>query len=209
MRGSGIVSRYYSGGKAEGYEAARSGSARWEFERESLESIFRDSISGVDRYEVIDVPIGTNRFFEFFNSLACVSAVHGVDLSDDMLAIARTKECHSYEFHKWDIVRSPLQFRAHVSVCFRFLNLFAFADLVRIIGNIAESTDRFIVLSVRLVETEKEGKIIENKVYLHQRNMFLDVVGQAGFKVVCEMSMTDNKPGTYYVLCLEREAEHA
>lgn len=205
----GLVNRHYSGRKARKYESSRSKSERWKFESNSLEQMFKNVITSVDPYEVIDIPVGTNRFSTLFNSMPLIQKVHGVDLSEDMLEIARKKECHSYVFHKWDIVRSPLDFRAYVSVCFRLLNLFAIGDVRRILQNIAKSTDRFIVLSIRLVETDPgEGKILENKIHLHQRNEFLEAVRNVD-KPIHQMCIEDHKPGTYYVFCLEREDNFA
>lgn len=202
---SELIAKYYSGRKAREYEATRAKTTKWPFENDALESMFTQFCALTDNIHVIDLPVGTNRFHKFFNRLPNVSKVHAVDLSADMLSVAKSKECTNYVFHEWDIVAAPLGFSANVVVCFRFLNLFDFDHVRAIVRNLSKSADRFIVLSIRLIDSAFAGDtIVDEKIHLHREGDFLSLVREVGFEILGQRHMSDGKAGLYYVFCLGR-----
>lgn len=77
--------RKYEGERAQTYEEKRKGNKAWQWQQEIVEDILQ-------RYQprgVLDVPVGTGRFFEVYKKIN--AAVLGVDISKDMLKIASEK----------------------------------------------------------------------------------------------------------------------
>lgn len=76
----------YHGNVAEGYDAKREESLKWQAEQSIIERMLGDMPEG---HWVLDVPCGTGRFFEFYAKMGY--CFRGVDRSADMLAIAGQK----------------------------------------------------------------------------------------------------------------------
>ena len=76
----------YRGALAEGYDAKREQSAKWQVEQRVVQDMLMDLQPGSI---VLDVPIGTGRFLPFYaeRGLEC----WGVDTSEDMLKLAADK----------------------------------------------------------------------------------------------------------------------
>lgn len=79
-----VTIRRYSGRGAERYETHRQ-SGRWKAEFAALRYFYRQ----VDPRRVLDLPAGTGRWFEIYQSNR--ASVLGVDISENMLREARTK----------------------------------------------------------------------------------------------------------------------
>lgn len=76
----------YVGDVAKGYDAKRSGSAKWRVEQAAVESFLADLPLGM---WVLDAPCGTGRFFDFYAAKGFV--VRGLDASADMITLAAQK----------------------------------------------------------------------------------------------------------------------
>lgn len=206
MFASTLVARHYSGRDAKRYEDGRMQSARWQFEDSSLASLFGLIDQKAEKIQVIDLPVGTNRFHMIFDSDPRIDCVHAADLSDDMLSVARSKNSSKYIFHKHDIIKDPFPFRAHTAICFRFVNLFDITTVKQIISNLASSVDSNIIISVRLTDAapDRDAIVIQDKIYVHQKDAFFTILNDNGFSVEQNMEFRDQKPGIYHVLLLKR-----
>lgn len=76
----------YHGAVAAGYDAKRQLSAKWQAEQRIIQDMLGDL---PERTVVLDVPVGTGRFLEFYRDRGF--ECWGVDTSRDMLALAARK----------------------------------------------------------------------------------------------------------------------
>lgn len=201
----------YSGDKARQYELRRAKNPKWQFEQDALSNI----LAGLDGQvtTVLDVPVGTGRFLKTYRTKIRKARVHCLDYSDDMLRVASKKtgffSKKRYRFQKHDIISSPPQVAADLSVCFRFLNLVDWQNASRAIQNILSATHTYAVFSIRLVDGGYDGeRCIDNKIFLHTADDFAGLLHAGGFAVCESFSYTDDRPGTYGVFLCKRSGRH-
>lgn len=202
-----LIDRYYSGARANRYEEARSRSSKWQFEEKSLIGII-NKLPKSEIEKIADIPVGTNRFSDLFESCNDIKRVYGIDLSVDMLAQAMIKPGHKYLFLRHDIISSPPAVMCDTAACFRFLNLFDFKTVESILKNISEFCRSNLILSVRLVEDQgSHGKVLKGKIHLHHSAAFYQALIEAGFQMKDKLYFSDEKGGDYYVLHAVREQD--
>lgn len=80
------TSKKYRGRKAATYESIRKKQERWDIENKAVEQF----LTQLQPRSVLDVPVGTGRFFKLYKKLK-VERVAGVDVSDEMLMLARKR----------------------------------------------------------------------------------------------------------------------
>lgn len=78
--------RKYVGAVAEGYDAKREQSSKWIAEQAAVEEML-DDLPANSR--ILDIPIGTGRFIDYYRQRHFI--VTGLDISEDMLRLARQK----------------------------------------------------------------------------------------------------------------------
>ena len=76
----------YQGTLAQGYDAKREESPKWQAEQKIIADMLADLPAGSI---ILDVPVGTGRFLSFYGAKGF--EVWGMDLSQDMLALAAHK----------------------------------------------------------------------------------------------------------------------
>jgi SAM-dependent methyltransferase len=109
----------------ESYDSKEYGSgsysaAIWQLQRPVLERILKDFRQRTERVRLLDFACGTGRVLASLESL--VDSAEGIDISENMVAVARTK-CVQARLLVGDILASPelLQKKYEVISCFRFL----------------------------------------------------------------------------------------
>lgn len=202
-RGRSLLARYL-GRNAATYDQLRVGSPKWKFEQSSLENLL-----GAVRKQVrhiLDIPVGTGRFLDAYARLVPEAKVTALDLSDDMLTLARTRDQSGVvHFLKHDIVTTSVPIEVDMVVCFRFLNLINARDMSSALEHILRASMQFCILSVRVVDQEFEGSLfIEEKIWLHRGSDFEKLLTMQGFTVEDMKLFEDKRPGTYKVLLLKR-----
>lgn len=138
----------YAGAMARNYDRDRESSPKWQFEQRAVETTI--SRLGPVR-TLLDVPVGTGRFLSFYRAHGIDA--EGVDLSRDMIEIARMKVPSArlavgdlFELRrdrKWDCV-----------VCVRFLNWLTTSRLESAMSILSDLAHRWVVLSISTSKRE-------------------------------------------------------
>lgn len=154
MESSEIAQRY-RGATATQYEHQRVGEPSWAREQTIVSSMLEVFPRNGT---LIDVPVGTGRFFEFYHARGLRPI--GVDVSADMLAQAQQKAEQvglAVTLEEGDIRR--LRFPADTfdgAVCIRLLNLIALPDVVQAVRELARVSKRHVILGVRYFTPVRE-----------------------------------------------------
>jgi hypothetical protein len=201
-----LVERLYSGKNAEQYEKNRSSSEKWRFEEETLFSIL-SSLPSDEVKTIADIPVGTNRYADRLEALEVVQRIYCVDFSIDMLTQALRKQRPKQVFLKQDLLHSPPRIACSTVMCLRFLNLFSFSDLAKIMNNIVAVLDFNLILSIRLAdELYSHGDILEKKIHIHGRAEFTNLVNDLGLAIRKEAYYPDMKGGQYFMMHLIKKS---
>jgi ubiquinone/menaquinone biosynthesis C-methylase UbiE len=146
------IKQKYPGEEARRYEEWRNTSEHWQREQRVVSALLDEAAIGSGS-EVLDVPVGTGRFFPFYKERGYRTL--GIDASADMLAEARKKA----EELKYDDVRlregditdlSIRDDRVRMSVCIRLVNWFDFAGFRQALGELRRVSSSYVLLGVRL-----------------------------------------------------------
>ena len=86
-----LVQKYYMGQQAKKYEQGRKKNQKWKFEEDVFVEFFKAICTNTDNMVVADIPVGTNRFYQYLDSSSNVQIVYGIDLSQDMLLESKKK----------------------------------------------------------------------------------------------------------------------
>jgi len=133
---------------AENYDVRRSLTKNWQME----DSIIRDIASSLPQSStILDAPVGTGRFIAMFVDLGF--KVYGVDISDDMLAVAAKHDSaqgSAVTLTRGDLEALPLDAnQVDASFCVRFLNWVPEPVMSSVIGELARVTKSTVVIHVR------------------------------------------------------------
>lgn len=138
----------YYGQRAKEYEAVRVRQDWWHAEQSAVQSAL-ESLSGV--VSVLDVPVGTGRFFRFYKNLNL--KVAGYDASKDMLNEARQAAAEiglEADLTEGDARHLPYQRGSFdLVVCFRFLqSIIPLRDARLVIDELTRVTRRYALLEL-------------------------------------------------------------
>jgi len=143
----GELGTRYHGPIATRYEKRRIGK-KWSAENQAAEQLLRHVAPGA---RVLDVPVGTGRLLPFLNARG--AHVQGLDLSPDMLAIARSSADAigmAAGLDIGDIRHIPFDDDSFDLVtCLRFLNWIATDDLKQVVGELARVSRNKLLLGIR------------------------------------------------------------
>jgi ubiquinone/menaquinone biosynthesis C-methylase UbiE len=225
MRGSPVESselaRRYRGTTAAHYEQQRTGEPSWAREQAIVSSMLE---AFPNDGTVIDVPVGTGRFFEFYQARGLHPT--GIDVSVDMLTQARQKAEQlglAVLLEEGDIRR--LRFPGEAfdgAVCIRLLNLIDFGDVVPAVQELARVSKRYVILGVRYFVPVSElvrrrgriGLILRQYVRrlraavsarvlrIHSRARMLDTVARSGLVIVRSATVEQFANGSDLVVYL-------
>lgn len=205
-----IIEKYYKDKNAKNYEEGRSKSSKWQFEEDTLEAVIRNIKDEID--SIIDAPVGTGRFIPLYKKELKGKKIHLLDYSDDMLKISSKRKglfnSNKFELLKHDLINNPLNIKADLCVCYRFLNLFEWKDSERAVENLLKSTKKYAVFSIRLVDDKFKGnKFIENKIYLQLEKNFAEIIDRNNFHIIEVFDFTDDREGNYKVLLCQKQEQ--
>lgn len=150
----------YRGQRAQNYDRDRVDSAEWKREQEVVESFLRDArLQSNDL--ILDIPVGTGRFLEFYKSLGCRAA--GLDISKEMLeqAVVRAANLElDAELGIGDITSIDADdSSATVVICVRILNLLGFNDFSRALAEAARVSSAYVIAGIQVRRTPTEERV--------------------------------------------------
>jgi ubiquinone/menaquinone biosynthesis C-methylase UbiE len=136
----------YFGNIAAGYEAKRSCQDKWIAEHKIIS---RWIANYPDDIRLLDCPVGTGRFLDLY-AARCFS-VTGIDISADMLEIARSKPASADVFLKQGSIFN-ITGSYDVSLAIRIMNLIERADMQRALRELQRVTRYEIIFNLRIGE---------------------------------------------------------
>ena len=219
----------YKGEKAEKYEEERKKSDKWHKEQKAVRGFLKKITQREDRPSILDIPVGTGRFFPIYNELP-VGHVMGVDASEDMLKHAEKKlgktSTNDVELRVGDVMDpATYDVEPDVIVCVRLLNWLDDGDMKKALNNLLNSGAENIIVGMFLLTSdflsslprpvqklgEKvyrawKGKKLRNTGTVHDKNMFLNEVDRNGFGVKDKkLVKEDSFSKMTYIYWLERK----
>lgn len=201
---SDLTANYRSAGAAD-YEERRHGDPKWQFERDCVRRVLETYASRID--SVLDAPVGTGRFLELYEHLHEDTRVYGLDYSEDMLGVARARTASSrVVLQQQDIINQPIDIRADLVVCCRFLNLMSWQDAEKALRNLFAAARRLLVLAIRTVEDDYAGpELLDGKIHLHRRSSFVRMCQENGIEILRTEHFDTDRTGDYcMVTCAPR-----
>lgn len=151
------LSKRYTGNRAFGYDRERLGGEKWEREQEVMRRLLSQLSSGST---VVDIPVGTCRFVEFYKTYGL--QVTGMDISEDMLASAAAKAracAMDLRLRKGDIRSIDAPDGAFDTVvCVRFLNWVDAEGLSRAFSELVRVAHRRLIVGVRTSVPREERR---------------------------------------------------
>ncbi len=137
------TARKYFGDIAAGYEARREPQAKWQREQAVISEWLCRYPAGT---RVLDCPVGTGRFLPLY--VAHEFEVTGIDISPDMLRVAKTKAAPGQALRKGSIFDLGGE-APDVSLAIRIMNLIDVADMQRALRELQRVTRQDIVFNLR------------------------------------------------------------
>ncbi len=144
---SNTIKQKYKGSTASSYENRRL-QVGWVRGNRAVDDILRDIVNK-DVNRILDIPVGTGRFFEIYKDLPV--KVLGIDVSEDMLEQARKKlkNENNITLRKGDIFQLDLDdFNPDIIVCVRFLNLVELEDLKKAMSRLLEFDPKYMIITL-------------------------------------------------------------
>lgn len=134
----------YHGHEAEQYDEARESTPLWLHQQAEVER-YLDAFGPGTR--VLDVPVGTGRFLDTYAERGF--DVVGVDVSDSMLALARSKRS-DIDLREGDIFHLDFPNGSFdVVVCVRFLNWVGASDLAAALSELGRVTRNTVIANIK------------------------------------------------------------
>lgn len=190
------TSKKYRGKKAATYDAIRIKQVRWDEENRIVGLM----LTACKPANVLDVPVGTGRFLSLYAALG-IKFVDGVDVSEEMLALARKKKIKPEKLTLKVGDASALDFHdksRDVVVCVRFLDLIDQEAMHVVVGEMCRVAKRAIICTIRF------GKkyVPKSNTAEHDEKKFTALVAKLGWKI------TEKAPifkAGWHVVMMERK----
>jgi ubiquinone/menaquinone biosynthesis C-methylase UbiE len=208
----------YRGTVATGYESCRLRQPKWHREQE----IMSDLLKALPRNAtLLDVPVGTGRFFEFYKVLDFRPT--GVDISNDMLTQARQKAREvglDVALAEGNVLKLGYPDRTFdAAVCIRLFNLIPLADVARAVSELARVSKRYVIVGARHFTPAAElgsrpvslvgqllvklrAKIRKGPLIIHSRPALMGALTGSGLRVARPVSVERSRNGTELVIYL-------
>lgn len=188
-----ILGSDYVGPKAKGYDAKRSGKKKWKDEHEIIHLMMKDLKPGTT---VLDVPVGTGRLLKFFQGRGF--KVTGVDVSQDMLALAGKLKCKNVVLVEGDAQKlryKDMEFDA--VVCLRLLHLVDEKTMKAIVKELTRVASHIMILTVQLGDGFRAG----GDTATHDDRQFRATLKRLGWNVTEDHKITG---AGWHVMRLDR-----
>lgn len=157
------VKQKYDGESASKYDDRREGIFKWQNEQNAVELILRKILATSDADTLLDIPVGTGRFFEFYRDLSL--NVVGMDVSEDMISEATKKISTSMKnisLEKGDILNpQQIDMEPDVLICIRLMHWFNFDEIRQTLKSIDELNANYVIIGIR-VFPENDVSLIES-----------------------------------------------
>jgi ubiquinone/menaquinone biosynthesis C-methylase UbiE len=177
---------------AKGYEAERSKHPRWHMENEIVHAMLQ-TLHGT----VLDVPVGAGRFLSMYQKLKL--ACTGVDVSEDMLALAKAKRTPcQLECGNATALRFEDRSFDHV-VCVRLFHMLDELDLIKVMKELCRIARHNIIFTIRLGDVYSPKK----NVATHNTLKFKALIKRCGWDLAEEQPIF--KQGWYVIRLIRRE----
>lgn len=145
------VKQKYEGEAALKYDERREGTAKWQNEQDAVELLLRKVLGEHDGITLLDIPVGTGRFFDLYAELSV--DVVGMDVSEDMIAEAMKKRSTSMEnisLQRGDILKpEKIDVRPDVLVCIRLMHWFDFDEVRQTLKSIKTLDPDYFIIGLR------------------------------------------------------------
>ena len=220
-------SNFYWGETAQEYEAKRSESSIWKREDDVLAELL-GGFSTAAGSLVVDMPVGTGRFIELFESLGYVPL--GLDISTAMLRQAETRASPRTLFAVADARQQPIrEASVNLIVCLRFAHLVDRSLLAETLREFARvlREDGHLIVGARLHSfASVEGwrrrwakgcaRIFRSAQFRlgrassrsHSENWVFKSLHGVGLRLVKRREVTVYDDGSYYSILMLRRARH-
>lgn len=160
-----VATGHYYGENASTYDKIRHKQKRWSKEHKIIERILKEKKLEKKDFSVIDVPVGTGRFFSLYQELD-IEAL-GIDVSSDMLDIAasqRKRMDYDISLKFGDARFLPVPDAAYdVMICLRFINFIEEKDIFTVVREQVRVTREEIIVSTWVrpdVPTSAPGRFL-------------------------------------------------
>lgn len=141
----------YKGGVADTYESNRVIEPKWKKEQEVIHEILKKISNKEKNMSLLDVPVGTGRFFEIYKTLGFKAT--GADISKDMLKQAKEKSINlnfPVKLRIDDITRLKLEKNSYdVSLCIRLFNWLNKKNLEKALKQLTKVSKKHVIIGVR------------------------------------------------------------
>ncbi|MEJ6390307.1 hypothetical protein [Gymnodinialimonas ulvae] len=201
---SSTMATAYRGSLVKSYEKSRKNNPKWAFEEDTLRTVM-NAIDPSEKRIVADIPVGTNRFYQFLDDDPEIKIVHCIDNSVDMLIESMMRTSSKFFYSRCDMIDEGTPIVSDTVISYRFLNLFDFNTIEKILANLCHSSRRNLIMTIRLSESHEEsGSVFQNKIHIHSRARFDEALAANDFEPVWEKGYADEKPGEYFTLHARR-----
>jgi ubiquinone/menaquinone biosynthesis C-methylase UbiE len=170
--GAEKVGKRYRGKGAWNYESKRAGKKKWVLENNGVEYLLPNGIKNV-----LDVPVGTGRFYPSYNKRNL--EITGLDTSPDMLKEAEKKGITDLKLGS--ILDMPFEDKQFdVAVCVRLFGWFEPDEVFDAMKELARVAD---VLIIGIRTNQKEAFCKSNSLWNHFHPDFLEWVEKIGYEI--------------------------
>lgn len=208
----------YRGQVATRYDSYRLRQPKWHREQEIMSELLKALPRNAT---LLDVPVGTGRFFEFYKSLDLRPT--GVDISKDMLAEARQKAGEvglDLSLAEGNILQLAYPDRSFdAAVCIRLFNLIPLADVARAVSELARVSRRYVIVGARHFTPASElgtrpisligqflvklrAKIRKGVLTIHPQQALMAALTGSGLRVARSVSVERSRNGSELVIYL-------
>lgn len=191
------TAKKYFGKKASSYETIRKKQIRWDLENKAVGAM----LSAAKPKTVLDVPVGTGRFFSHYEHLGVRGT--GIDISQAMLDLAALKKKRdgrpNITLQLGDAQKTGFKDASFdCSVCVRFLDLIDEKAMQTVVRELGRVTKKTIIATIRLGDTY----VPKSNTAEHDSKKFRRLVDNMGWKITEEVPIF--KAG-WVVLKMERK----
>jgi SAM-dependent methyltransferase len=127
---------------------------------------------------ILDLPVGTGRFFELYQKLDTIKTVIGIDISEDMLLYSKQKAVNMCLDNKFILQKGDAEALnippVECIICFRLAHLLPDDILTNVLANLAKTTTKYILFQIYDVILDKKWgkKITSNRAFKILNNLY-------------------------------------
>jgi len=219
----------YIGARAKLYEVRRKNRRVWREEQKIILKFLRE-ISQINNknIKILDIPVGTGRFFEFYKKLNFL--VTGIDISKDMLKEAEKKNKLlklNAKLKKGDIINIKIQNKSmDLVLCIRILNLLNFNNFSKALNELVRVSDKYIICGIMICPSLKNEPVLrcinillrrifsnffslikgDRETIRHSENQVLSQFKKRSLVIYDKARIDTGRGGyAYYIYCLKKE----